>query len=1021
MKKFVFTPIVVFLATTSMLAQIDDMRKGFMHPPESARPWVYWMWMDGNVTREGLTADLLAMKRVGIGGAIIMEVNVGIPRGPVAFMSPAWQDLFKHVINEAERLGIQITLNGGPGWTGSGGPWVRPEQSMQHIVGRDIMVKGPTRFSGILPRPVRRPAFFGDGALPPELEKSKNDFYRDVAVLAFPRGVAITRIKEIDEKALYVRAPYSSQPGVRPYIPTAESYPPLKADSVILTESIVDLSDSLTVDGRLTWNVPSGDWTIMRFGRTSTGANTRPAPIPGVGLECDKMDTAALNAHFDAFIGTLLRALGPRKRVEAGGLKMLHIDSWEMGAQNWTSAFRKEFTRRRGYDPLRYLPTVTGLVVGNNEVSERFLWDLRQTAQELVLENHAAHLRELAHQHGFGLSIEPYDMTPCADMSLGSLADVPMCEFWLYGFNTTYSVIEATSIAHTAGRPVVAAESFTSSDAEAWQAYPGSMKALGDWAFCAGVNRIVFHRYQHQPWLGFSPGMTMGPYGVHWERTQTWWGMSSGYHEYLSRCQYMLRLGLPVADVCYLVAEGAPQVFRAPPSATRGSPPDRREFNFDGCAPEIVLKQMSVANGRLTLPGGMNYRLLILPEQSTMTPPLLQKITQLVEAGATVIGPPPAKSPSLAGYPLCDQQIQDLTGKLWGDCDGLRITEHRQGKGRIIWNKRDPVNRDSVGDKKGDPLNGNQYGDFAIATQVLGRMGVLPDFESDAFLRYTHRNDKGTDIYFVANPEERPVAAKCTFRVSNKQPEVWDPVRGEVSDLVGFTNSGERTTVVLQFDPHQSYFLVFRKPAAQSGHSGVNSPDMLTVTTIGGPWELSFDRHWGGPERITFTALEDWSKRQEPGIKYYSGVATYRKSFDAVGFKEAVLERGGKSHRRVWLDLGIVDNLATVVLNDRDLGVVWCAPWRVEVTGILKLKNNSLVISVANLWPNRLIGDEQSPPDCQFGSGGNLERWPDWLLKVEPRPNTGRFAFTTWKHYSKDSPLLPSGLLGPVTLVSSKR
>ena len=474
----------------------------------------------------------------------MMEVDVGIPRGPVKFMSPEWRALFKHAVGEAERLGLQITLNAGPGWTGSGGPWVKPEQSMQHLVASAVEVAGPKHFDEVLPRPQRRPAFFGDGALPPELEKAKNEFYRDVLVLAFPTPAGNERISDIDEKALYVRAPYSSQPGVKARLPSLASYPALPAEAVVAADRVVDLTTKLDADGRLAWDVPEGKWTIMRFGRTSNGAGTRPAPQPGLGLECDKFDKAALDAHFDAFIGALLREIGPRKKAPGTGWTMLHIDSWEMGAQNWTAAFREEFRRRRGYDPVRYLPAITGRVVDSMEVTERFLWDLRQTAQELVIENHAEHLKALGHQHGLGLSIEPYDMMPCADMSIGAAADVPMCEFWLYGFDTAFSVIEATSIGHTCGRPIVAAESFTSTDAERWQAYPGAMKALGDWAFSSGVNRIVVHRSQHQPWLDRRPGMTMGPYGVHWERTQTWWEMVDAYHEYLARCQFVLRQGL---------------------------------------------------------------------------------------------------------------------------------------------------------------------------------------------------------------------------------------------------------------------------------------------------------------------------------------------------------------------------------------------------------------------------------------------------------------------------------------------
>jgi hypothetical protein len=1010
--------MLIAILSLSMVAfsaqKIDRLERGFRLPPDSARPWVYWVWMDGNLSREGISADLEAMKRAGIGGVIIMEVNVGIPQGPVKFMSQEWREHFKHVISEAERLGIEVALISGPGWTGSGGPWVKPEQSMQHIVSSTTQVSGPTHFVGALPRPARRPAFFGDGHLPPEREKAKNDFYEDVAVLAFPTPKEKEVIRDIDEKALYVRAPYSSQPNVRPFIPSPADYPPPHAGAVISTSQIVDLSQSLTPDGRITWDVPSGDWTILRFGRTSTGANTRPAPVPGLGIECDKLDTAALNAHFDAFIGTLLRDIGSRKKKTGAGLTMLHIDSWEMGAQNWTPAFREEFCRRRGYDLLKYLPAVTGSIVESPEISERFLWDLRQTVNELILQNHAEHLKQLGRRHSLRLSIEPYDMTPCADMSLGAIADVPMCEFWLYGFNTSYSVIEGTSIAHTGGRAVVAAEAFTSTDAEHWQAYPGSMKALGDWAFCAGVNRFVFHRYQHQPWPDLRPGMTMGPYGVHWERTQTWWEMASAYHTYLTRCQFMLRQGLPVADVCFLVAEGAPHVFRPPASAMRGDPPDRLGYNFDGCAPEVLLARASVKEGRLVFPDGMKYRLLVLPNRETMTPRLLRRVKQLVEAGATVVGPRPRKSPGLSDFPDCDAEVKKLADEVWGECDGNRVTERRFGKGRVMWEKRPGADSARNGTGGMEP---EQYGSFTLATDILNRMGVPPDLESEATVRYTHRTEHGVEIYFVANPENRSLTTRCTFRVSGKQPELWDPVRAETRYIPQFALKSGRTSMELRFEPHQSFFVVFRKISQERTGESRNFADVEPVAELSGGWEVSFDPKWGGPDTISFSRLEDWSRQPEDGIKYYSGVAAYRCTF---GVPSTLLTPSpDRSRSRIWLDLGEVRNIGSVRVNGHNLGILWCAPWRVDISGFVKPEGNQLEIRVANLWPNRLIGDELLPPDSDFGRRGNLVRWPAWILGKEPRPRTGRHAFSTWKHFAGDSPLLPSGLLGPVRLLRS--
>jgi hypothetical protein len=1007
----------------------DLLAAGFANPPDSARPWVYWMWMDGNLTREGITADLEAMRTAGLGGVVICEVNVGVPRGPVEFMSPAWRGLFKHVVREAERLGLEVTLNAGPGWTGSGGPWVTPEMSMQHIVAAAVETAGPSRFEAVLPRPARRPAFFGEGGLPPELKKTMDGFYRDVAVLAFPAPAAGPSIADIDEKALYVRAPYSSQPGVKPFLPAPADFPVLPMGAAIDPALIVDLTDKLTAEGSLAWDVPAGRWTILRFGRTTTGANTRPAPVPGLGLECDKLDAAAFDAHYDAFVGSLLREIGPRRTDGRSGWTTLHIDSWEMGAQNWTGAFREEFRTRRGYDLLSFLPAITGRPVTSLEVSERFLWDLRQTAQELVLEKHALRLNERGRRDGFRLSIEPYDMTPCADMTLGTAADVPMGEFWLHGFNTAHSVYEAAGIAHTGGKRVVAAEAFTSDDTEAWRAHPASMKALGDWAFTAGVNRIVFHRYQNQAGLDARPGMTMGPYGVHWERTQTWWDMVPAYHAYLARCQFLLRQGLPVADVCFLVAEGAPHVFRPPASALYGDPPGPAGAAFDGCPPDTLLAAATVKDGRLVFPDGMSYRVLVLPERETMTPALLRKVRDLVAAGVTVIGSRPRKSPSVAGYPGCDAEVEALAAEVWGDCDGDKVTEHTFGLGRVIWvrgpvdtTRAAPAGTNSAAPALADratwdvgapPLNvPEQYGDFAVVTAVLDKMSVQPDFSSDPPLRWNHRRDGETEIYFVANPEAKAVEATAVFRVSGRRPEQWDPTDGRSRGLAQYTIAAGRTSVPLHFAPYQSFFIVFRKAAAVPA-PGPNFTVPVETAELGGPWEVSFDPKWGGPEKIVFENLDDWSQRPEVGIKYYSGMAVYRKTFD-------LLQPAPAQGEHFWLDLGSVKNIAGVRLNGSDLGVVWCDPWRVDITDAVKAEANLLEIRVANLWPNRLIGDELEPADAEYAPGGRLVRWPDWLLKGEPRPSSGRLTFATWKHFTKDSPLLPSGLLGPARILISR-
>lgn len=959
----------------------EDIYRQFVQPPESARPWVYWYFMDGNLSKEGMTADLEAMKHAGIGGAIFLEVGIGIPRGPVQFMSPEWRELFKHAVTEADRLGLEIALGAGPGWCGAGGPWVEPELSMQHLVCSETTTTGDRHFDAPLPRPGPRAPFFGLGTLTPQMRRQWEEFYRDAAVLAFPTPAGSNRIADIDEKALYHRAPYSSQPGVKSFLPAPADYPALPAEQCIHTSQVLDLTSKLGPDGRLVWDVPPGNWTIMRFGRTITGQTTRPAPAPGLGFETDKFNKAALDEHFKAFTGELLKAVGPI-RHPGRGLTTLHFDSWEMSSQNWSSGFRDEFRKRRGYDPLRYLPAMAGSVVESNEISERFLWDLRQTAQELVIQNQAEHLKELGHQHGLRFSIEPYDLNPCADLELGSVADVPMCEFWSkgFGFPTEFSCIEAVSIAHTLGRPVIAAEAFTANGAEQWQQYPASMKAQGDWALCAGINRFTFHRYQHQPKLDQFPGMTMGPYGVHWERTQTWWDLVPAYHLYLTRCQQMLRSGLPVADILYLTPEGAPHVFRPPGSALTADLPDRLGYNFDGCAPSTLIEHASVRDGRVVFPGGMSYRVLVMPRVDTITPSLLRKVKQLLEAGATVIGAPPRKSPGLADYPACDEQVKRLAVEIWGE--GTPAAQRAVGKGHLVY--------DSLSSSPQD-----MYPHYTSTAKILADMKVRPDFESDASLRYTHRHIGEADLYFIANRDSQPTSTICRFRVSGRQPEWWDPLTGERRDLAEFKQKDGLTLVPIRLEGTESGFVVFRRASADTAAAGSNFPEPAAITTIARPWEVAFDPKWGGPEEVTFTSLEDWAKRPEPGIRNYSGKAVYRTTFDFDRQRVSTPDSGKGSQTAMFIGLGKVKNMASVRLNGKDLGTAWCAPWRLPIpAGTLREHGNKLEVTVANLWINRLIGDS--------------------ALAQEKRLTS-----TTWNPFKADSPLQESGLLGPVTLLST--
>lgn len=1137
------------LALTAAAAPADSLEKDFVVPPDAARPGVYWYFMDGNLNGPEMLKDLESMKDAGLGNALFLEVDAGVPRGPVKFMSDEWQNLFANAVHHAERLGIDITLGAGPGWCGSGGPWVKPEQSMQHLVFSAVDTTGPAKFDGVLPMPAQRIDAWHNMASP---------FYEDVVVYAFPKCNPM--LGDIDEKALYGRNPFSSMPGVKAFLPAPAGFPDPDPSNVIDPAKLIDLTGRVRADGKLAWDVPAGEWTILRMGRRSTGANTRPAPAAGAGLEHDKFDPAALDEHFANYCGRLLAKLGPRAKQH--GWTAVHLDSWEMGAQNWTPKFQEEFRKRRGYDPQPLFVTFSGRAVRSIAESERFLWDMRLTTQELILENYAGHLKELGRRHGLELSIEPYDMNPTADLELGAVADVPMCEFWSagMGFDSSFSCIEASSVAHTMGRPIVAAEAFTASG-DSWQQHPGSMKNQGDWAFCMGVNRFVYHTFAHQA-LGseYRPGMTMGPYGVHWDRGQSWWPLVEDYHRYVTRCSHLLRQGVTVSDVLYLTPEGAPHVFRPPPDAMNGSGAlaDKKGYGFDGCGPNILMARAEVKDGRIVFPGGSSYRLLVLPRTATMTPRLLEKIIQLVEAGAVVYGDAPAASPSLSGYPQCDAKVRELADQLWGK--GGQAAR-QVGKGRIIpdpavdfrkdqqddnrpmlphvgnwiWlNQEFPAASASVGEvnfrytwdvpdlalvkrarieatadnafklmindqlvlsgdnfhhiygadvlsalrpgkntvtvlatntgsaanpagfiaamrlsktdgtqevigsdrrwsasvnttdwsaalelgqanmapwnlSRATPPAADLYPTYAATAALLEQMTIPQDFQVDGPVRHVHRETADRDIYFIANTTNTKVHATCTFRVEHGAPQLWDPVTAEIRALPQFTCQGKTTSVPVAFEPHQSFFVIFPREGPATGAAAATGANFATptpVATLEGSWDVAFDPKWGGPAKVAFKTLQDWTTREERGVKYYSGIAVYRKTFD---LPKAAFTGSPEPDRKIYLDLGTVHDLAQVRLNGNDLGVVWCAPWRVEITGAVKDQGNLLELAVANRWANRMLGDQQ-PPDKDV----RTVKWRTGLLGGQEF-KAGRYTFATAGGHGA---LLPSGLLGPVRVTA---
>ncbi len=1319
--------LIALLAASSPghAVTLPELERDFANPPATARPHTWWHWMNGNISKDGITADLQAMKEIGLGGAQILDVTDGILPGPVPYMSARWRTMVKHAVAEASSRGLELCIHNCAGWSSSGGPWVTPAQAMQMVVTSEAQVRGPAHFAAALPQPPTR-----------------REYYRDIAVLAFPTppdeaspipgerptltatvpGFDAARATDGDPnsastlslrsagKQAYVQFGFprpttiralslialSHETGMRAELlasadgatfasvaslalpesevtrpPTTISFPPVsgrcfrvaftrsgsRVSNVALAEiklergfrlngwaakagyvrggagepdrqqvpatsavphaQIVDLTGHLAASGRLEWDVPAGDWTILRFGHTPTGKDNHPAPEPGRGLECDKLSKAAVGAHFTAM---LEQVIGDCRPQVGRTLKHVLIDSYEVGCQNWTPRLREEFARRRGYDPLPYLPAMAGRVVDSVEVSERFLWDLRRTLADLFADNYYGYFATLCHRYGLLLSVEPYGNGNFDDLQCGGRADIPMGEFWVGEGGDSASAKLAASAAHTWGRTVVGAESFTADAPQGkWLAHPYSLKALGDRVYCGGVNRFIFHRYAHQPWAGLLPGMTMGPHGTHFERTLTWWSPGAAWIQYLSRCQLMLQAGRFAADLCYFTGEDAPAGL---PGRGGLNPPPPAGYDYDGCSTEVILSRMAVRRGRLILPDGMGYRVLVLPPGRTMTPAVLAKVRELIRAGAIVVGPKPTRAPGLTDYPACDARVAALADEVWGPCDGKTVTEHAVGKGTLIWGK---------------PL-----------AEVLARCGAEPDYElrgmrTNSSLRAIHRSVGSAEVYFIANQRQRAESIECSFRVSGRRPEVWHPDTGAIERPAVYRVADGRTILPLWLGPCGSAFVVFREPAPRAdpvvslqrngrsvfeptplppgklevrkavyGVLAVEQPDVADVTAVlarllrngtltvkadntlagdpapnvvkqlqvdytldgqslsktieenqtlklpedgrsgraltirrarygiipleapeppqerwrdvtdklagmvhdgalsvvagnalagdpapmvvkelrvdyvlngksatrtirenqvldipdgmeqgggeaaapeptlvvardgrltltawtagvyklttaagrrmtrrvsgvppphavTGPWRIAFPPHRGAPVRATFAELISWTESDDPGIKFFSGTATYSQTVD---IPRPLLARGNV----LLLDLGQVREMARVRLNGKDLGVLWKPPFRVEVTGVARAGENHLEVEVTNLWPNRLIGDEQYPDDCEWAPGGPLKAWPQWLVQGKRRPPTPRVTFTTWKHFTQDSPLIESGLLGPVVL-----
>lgn len=963
--------VLAFLCWAPALSLAATLDAGFTNPPSEARVRAYWWWLNGNVTKEAISRDLEEMKAKGFGGALICDAdgssqdgNARAPRGPT-FFSPEWRELYKHTLHEADRLGLEMSLNIQSGWN-LGGPMVTPDDAPKKLVWTETRVTGPTNLSVKLTQP-----------------RGRDNFYRDLFVLACPvLPVPKDRppLQNQRQKALLTPLTPFSAPDSTPLF---REFPVTSDEHDTTARDVVDLTAKFNAAaGTLRWEFPAGEWQVIRFGFTlNDHCRVSTCSEGWDGYALDPFDAGALKRYWDAVVEPLIADAGP---LAGNTLKYLHTDSWEVEVANWTPTLREEFQKRRGYELLPWLPVIAGKIVNCREESNRFLHDFRRTMGDLAIDNHYKLFKAGAHKHGLLIHPEsggPHAVPIDAQQCLG-FNDAPMSEFWAWswrhrvGDGNRFFVKQPASAAHTYGRKLVLAEGFTTIGPHWQETLWDNLKPSFDYACTEGMNLLVWHAFVCSPASEGMPGQQYFA-GTHLNPNVTWWEKSKPFFDYLNRCQFLLQQGLFVADAAYYYGDHVPNFTQH-----RGTDPGKlgRGYDYDVVTAEVILNRMSVEDGRIVLPDGMNYRVLVLPDREVVSLPVLKKLKELVEAGATIIGPQPKATTTLTDYPQADAEVAKLAEQMWTG---------KTGKGRVI--------------------NGR------TAREVLQADGVPPDFEAerrpparrdgDALaersvpesgaplpVHYIHRREGDADIYFVANRTNLPLSTICTFRVSGKAPELWNPLTGERLFAAVYEEKGGRISLPLDFEPCGSWFVVFREPVAK--HPAVaksNSPAFTNLLEITGAWTVRFDTNWGGPASVGFDKLESWTDRPEPGIKFFSGTAVYEKQF--------VLPADSRiTHHasRMILDLGDLRELAEVRLNGKPCGITWTPPFRVNVTDAIVPGTNKLEVEVVNFWPNRIIGDAQLPPEQ-------------------------RRTRTNIRKLTRETKLMESGLFGPVALQRTER
>ena len=759
-------------------------------------------------------------------------------------------------------------------------------------------------FRLVLERPTPRPSILEMLGLPPEPAATSHQV-AEFSLLTAPR------INRFEDKAGFTNRA----------IAATEDTPVIDTSETIAKADVIDLTAKLRTDGTLDWLPPSGRWVILRFGYSLTGRSNHPASREGTGLEVDKLNRKHVKSYIDAYLGEYLRALGP-DLIGRQGLQNMLTDSYEAGIANWTDDILDQFAKRRGYDPRPWLPTLAGRVVVSAADSDRFLWDFRQTLGDLIADEHYGYLSELLEERGMGRYGESHEGGRAFlgdGMKVKKSADIPMGALWAsapwpHEHSNNADIRESASVAHIYGQKFVAAESLTAFG-NTFAFTPETLKPHADRELAMGLNRFVIHTSVHQPDDRPGPGVTLGPFGQWFTRHETWAAQAKPWVSYLSRSSYLLQQGRFVADVAYLYGESdnITDLFGG------GAPPIPVGYNFDYVNADALMNVFSVKDGKLSTPSGMQYRVLALDASTRrMSLPLLLKIRDLVNAGATVVGARPEMTPSLADDA---KEFDGVVDGLWGRAGGGSST------GKVV---------------------------VASIEEALRSSSIAPDLlfsgrRPDSKLYFVHRSLDDGDLYFISNGDAAALSTEASFRISGKAPEIWRADTG-ARQPASYRYESERTVVPLDLEPNDAFFVVFRKAGSPSGLK-IPKTTPAVIATLKKPWDVSFEPGRGAPTSARFDVLSSWTQSADAGIKYFSGTATYSTTFDA--------NRGWLNGQRVRMNLGELEDIAEVAINGRALGILWKKPFVVDVTDALRAGANRLEIKVTNVWPNRMIGDKQ--------------------------------------------------------------